>query len=177
MSVGRTPNAEPVGTSGHPEQAAQTWVDAAPFRAHVAHLMAAAGLSVDAMALLAGVPTKTVARLMADRATGRPVPRRINPELARSLLEVRCSDVRALRCRIVGAQTVIGRARLLRSLGWSESRLAAALGVDRRSLAGLLDGRATTCTALVALRAAAVVRTVGAIGSLEPAAVIGRDVA
>jgi hypothetical protein len=177
MSVGRTRNAGPVGPSGYRDRAAQTWVDATPFRAHVAHLMAAEALTVDAVALLAGVHTKAVARLMADRDTGRPVPRRINPELARSLLGVRCSDVRALRCRVVGAQTVVGRVRLLRSLGWSESRLAAALGVDRRSLAGLLDGSATTCTALVALRAAAVVRTVRAVGSHGLTAVTTSDVA
>lgn len=177
MSVGRMPDPGRVGPSGDPERAGQTWVDAAPFRAHVAHLMAAAALSADAVALLAGVHTKAVARLMADRDAGGPVPRRIHPELARSLLEVRCRDVRALRYRVVGAQTVTGRARLLRSLGWSESRLAAAIGVDRRSLAGLLDGSAPTCTALVALRAAAAARAARAVGSHELAAVIRRDVA
>jgi transcriptional regulator with XRE-family HTH domain len=139
--------------------------------------MAAAGLSVEAVALLAGVHTKAVARLMAGRDTGRPSVRRINPELARSLLQVRSSDVRALPCRIVGAQTVIERARLLRSSGWSESRLAATLGVDRPSLAGLLEGSATTCTALVAVRAAAAVVTVGAAGSQDLGAAIGRNVA
>ena len=155
MPDGRMPNSRSAGPSGDQEGASQTWVEAAPFRAHVAHLMAAGALSVEAVALLAGVRTRAVARLMAGRDIGRPVPRRINADLARSLLEVRCSDVRALRCRMVGAQPVMERARLLRSLGWSESRLAAALGVDRRSLAGLLEGSATTCTALVAVRAAA----------------------
>jgi plasmid maintenance system antidote protein VapI len=154
-----------------------TWVDAAPFRAHVAHLMAAAALSVEAIALLAGVRTRAVARLMAGGDIGRPVPRRINPELARSLLRVRCSDVQALPCRVVGAQPVIGRARLLRSLGWSESRLAAALGVDRHALGGLLEGSATTSTALVAVRAAAAVQAVRAIDSPELGAVVRRNVA
>jgi hypothetical protein len=106
MSVGGTPHYGSTGLSGDADVASQTWVDAAPFRAHVAHLMAAAALDVEAVALLAGVRTRAVARLMAVRQNGRPVPRRINPELARSLLEVRSSDVRALRCRVVGAQTV-----------------------------------------------------------------------
>ena len=178
MAAGRTQNPWPNGLSSDPRRRApQTWVDAAPFRAHVAHLMAAAGLSIEAVALLAGVHTKAVARLIAGQDTGRSAARRIKPELARCLLQVHSSDVRALRCRIVGAQTVTGRARLLRSSGWSEERLAATLGVDRPSLAGLLEGSATTCTALVALRAAAAVLTVGAAGSQDLGAAIGRDVA
>jgi len=177
MSVGRAPGSESALPSGQEEVASPTWVDAAPFRAHVAHLMAAGALSMEAVALLAGVRTRAVARLMAGRDTGRPVPRRINAELARLLLEVRCGDVRALRCRVIGAQTVIAHARLLRSVGWSESRLAAALGVDRGSLTGLLEGSATTCTALVALRAAAAVRTVQAIDSQQLGAVVRRHVA
>ena len=177
MRVGQPPSSGSARPSGEEEAVPPTWVDAAPFRAHVAHLMAAAALSVEAIALLAGVRTRAVARLMAGRGIGRPVPRRINPELARSLLKVRCSDVQALRCRVVGAQPVIGRARLLRSLGWSESRLAAALGVDRHSLAGLLDGSATTSTALIAVRAAAAVQAVRAIDSHELGAVVRRNVA
>lgn len=164
-------------SSDRPGRVPQAWVDAAPFRAHVAHLMANGPLGIDAVALLAGVHTKAVARLMAGRDTGRSAVRRIDPELARSLLRVRSSDVRALRCRLVGAQTVMGRARLLRSSGWSESRLAATLGVDRPWLAGLLEGSATMCTALVAVRAAAAVLSVGAAGSQELGAAIGREVA
>ena len=178
MAAGRTQNPSPNALSSDTRgRAPQTWVDAAPFRAHVAHLMAAAGLSVEAVALLAGVHTKAVARLIAGHDTRRPAVRRIKPELARCLLQVHSSDVRALRCRIVGAQAVTGRARLLRSSGWSEARLAATLGVDRPSLAGLLEGRATTCTALVAVRAAAAVLTVGAAGSQDLRVAIGRDVA
>jgi len=139
--------------------------------------MAAGALSVEAVALLAGVHTKAVARLMAGGDTRRPAVRRINPDLARSLFRVRSSDVQALRCRLVGAQTVTGRARLLRSSGWSESRLAEALGVDRPSLEGLLAGSSTTCTALVALRAAAAVVIMGAAGSQGLGAGISRDVA
>jgi plasmid maintenance system antidote protein VapI len=178
VAAGPTQNTWPNGPSSGPRgRAPQIWVDAAPFRAHVAHLMAAAGLSVEAVALLAGVHTKAVARLIAGQDTGRPAARRIRPELARCLLQVRSSDVRALRCRIVGAHTVTGRVRLLRSSGWSEARLAASLGVDRPSLAGLLEGSVTTCTALVAVRAAAAVLTVGAAGSQDLGVAIGRDVA
>jgi plasmid maintenance system antidote protein VapI len=155
----------------------QTWVDAAPFQAHVAHLMAAAGLTVEAVAVLAGVQPKAICRLMAGRDIGRPVVRRINSELARSLLQVRNSDVRALRCRVVAAPTVVRRVRMLRSSGWSESRLAAALQVSKPSLAALLDGTATTCTALVALRAAAGLLALGTAGAEELAAGILRDAA
>lgn len=178
MAVKQTQNSSSVlPRSDRPSRVPPTWVDAAPFRAHVAHLMAGAALSVEAVALLAGVNSKAVARLMAGRETGRPAVGRINRDLARSLLEVRSSDVRALRCRLVGAQAVTERARLLRSSGWSESRLAAAFGLDHRSLAGLIEGSATTCTALVAVRAAAAVLAAGAAGSQELGAAVGRSVA
>jgi len=126
--------------------------------------MAAAELTVGAVALLSGVQPKAIARLIAGWDTGRPVVRKISKEMARQLLQVRNGDVRALRCRFVNAEPVSGRLRMLRGAGWSESRLAAALGVDRLSLTALLDGSASRCTALVALRAAATARTIGVTG-------------
>jgi hypothetical protein len=150
----------------------QTWVDAAPFRAHVIHLMAAAELTVGALALLTGVPARVIARLMAEPEAGRPVVRKISGEMARQLLQVRNSDVRALRCRFVAADAVTARLRMLRRAGWSESRLATTLRVDRTSLTALLDGSASRCTALVALRAAAAARTRGLTGCEDLGAVI-----
>ena len=146
------------------------WVDAAPFRAHVAHLMAAEDLSIGTLALLAGVQPKTLARLMAGRDSGLPVVRKISQEMASQLLQVRGSDARGLRCRWVAAEAVTRRLRILQQAGWSESRLAVALGVDRRSLTALLDGNSPRCTALVALRAAAAIRTIGSAGSEEQGA-------
>ena len=135
------------------------WVEAAPFRAHVAHLMAAAELTFGTLGLLTGVQPRAIARLMAGRHSGRPVGK-ISRDMARQLLSVRNSDVRALRCRSVAAEAVTLQLRFLRRAGWSESRLAATLGLDRRSLDALLDGSASGCSALVALRAAAAVRTI-----------------
>jgi hypothetical protein len=152
------------------EPAMNPWVDAAPFRAHVAHLMAAAELSIGTLALLAGVQPKALARLMARRDSGLPVVGKISQEMARQLLQVRASDVRGLRCRSVAAEAVTRRLRFLRQAGWSEPRLAAAIGVDRRSLTDLLDGNAPRCTALVALRASAAVRTIVSAGCEEQGA-------
>jgi hypothetical protein len=159
-----------------PAKSITDWVDAAPFQAHVAHLMAAAELTFGAVALLSGVQPKAIARLMAGRDTGRPVVRKISKEMGRQLLQVRNSDVRALRCRFVSAEPVSGRLRMLRRAGWSESRLAGALGVDRPSLVALLDGNAGRCTALVALRAAAAARTIGATGFEDLKGVIIHEV-
>jgi plasmid maintenance system antidote protein VapI len=152
------------------DPAMNPWVDAAPFRAHVAHLMAAEELSIGALAVLTGVQPKALARLIAGRDSGLPVVGKISQEMARQLLKVRGSDVRGLRCRSVAAEAVTRRLRILRQAGWSEPRLAAALGVDRRSLTALLDGNAPRCTALVALRAAAAVRTIGSAGSEQQGA-------
>jgi plasmid maintenance system antidote protein VapI len=179
MAARKMPVTPPTSTSRParrtPQGAATWWVDAAPFRAHVAHLMAAAELTTGTLALLTGVQPRAIARLMAGRDNGRPVGK-ISPAMARQLLQVRNSDVRALRCRSVPADAVTLQLRRLLRAGWSESRLAAALGVDRRSLSALLDGSARGCTALVALRAAAAVRTLGSAGGDELREV-NRDVA
>ncbi len=152
------------------------WIDAAPFRAHVAHLMAAADLTPGTLGLLMGVSPRVITRLMASPDGGGPVVGRISREMARQLLQVRNSDVRALRYRLVAAAPVTRRLRMLRRVGWSESRLATGLGVDRRFLTALLDGSAARCSALVALRAAAAAGTVGVTGFDDLGALI-RNVA
>jgi plasmid maintenance system antidote protein VapI len=155
-----------MAATGSPlDSAPDLWVEAAPFRAHVAHLMAAAELSIGTLALLTGVQPKALARLMAGRDSGRPLVGKISQDMARQLLQVCSSDVRGLRCRFVAAEVVTRRLRMLQQAGWSETRLATALGVDHRSLTALLDGSANRCTALVALRTAAAVRTIGLAGS------------
>src|SRR5918995_1281358 len=106
------------------DPAMNLWVDAAPFRAHVAHLMAAAELNIGTLALLTGVQPKALARLMAGRDSGLPVVRKISQEMASQLLQVRGSDARGLRCRWVAAEAVTRRLRILQQAGWSESRLA-----------------------------------------------------
>ena len=96
MAAGRTQNPWPNGLSSDPRAERPRRVDAAPFRAHVAHLMAAAGLSIEAVALLAGVHTKAVARLIAGQDTGRPRRGGSSPSL--HVACCRCTAVTFGRC-------------------------------------------------------------------------------
>jgi hypothetical protein len=70
----------------------RTWIEAAPFRAHVAHVMAAGRLSQESVAAMAGVAPKVIARLLQD-GPGQPV-RVIRADLGRRLLEIRDPKVR-----------------------------------------------------------------------------------
>jgi hypothetical protein len=70
----------------------QTWIEAAPFRAHVAHVMAAGRLSQESVAAMAGVAPKVIARLLQD-GPGQPV-RVIREDLGRRLLEIRSPKAR-----------------------------------------------------------------------------------
>jgi hypothetical protein len=65
----------------------RTWIEAAPFRAYVAHVMAAGSLSHESVAAMAGVTPKVIARLLQDEP-GHPV-RLIRADLGRRLLEIR----------------------------------------------------------------------------------------
>ena len=132
---------------------AADWVEASPFRAHLRHLMAAGGLSSTTVALLAGVSPGFAFRLLNGRR-GRQL-RRISPDLARQLLAVTAEDVRAVRRRQVSAAATTQQLHRLRELGWSVEDLAGELAVSPEMLSGLLAGRTSSCTQLLALRAAA----------------------
>jgi hypothetical protein len=72
---------------GEDAEAARTWIEAAPFRAHVAHVMAAGRMSQESVASLAGVTPKVIARLLGD-GPGQSV-QVIRADLGRRLLEIR----------------------------------------------------------------------------------------
>jgi hypothetical protein len=65
----------------------RTWIEAAPFRAHVAHVMAAGRLSQESVAALAGVAPRVIARLLQE-GPGQPV-QVIRADLGRRLLKIR----------------------------------------------------------------------------------------
>jgi hypothetical protein len=79
-------------------QAARTWIEAAPFRAHVAHLMAAGRLSQESVAAMAGVSPRVIARLLQD-GPGQPV-QVIRADLGRRLLEIRSPRAGSSRIRL-----------------------------------------------------------------------------
>lgn len=130
-----------------------TWVEAAPFRAHLRHLMAVGGLSCGGVALLTGISPRLAAHLVYGRG-GRSL-RRISPDTARKLLRVSGAEAAAVRRRSVPASTTTTHLRWLHGCGWSERALAERLGLALDEVAALLDGSAGVCTQRTALHAAA----------------------
>lgn len=134
-----------------------TWVDAAPFRAHLQHLMAIGDLSTHEVATLAGVSWRAADALASGRQ-GRPV-RRINHTTATALLNVQPQHAESLRrCHVPAAEP---RTRLLRLLGagMSVSALVEQLGVVRSVLDDLADGSLLWCPGLLALRLVVLTRS------------------
>ena len=130
------------------------WVDAAPFRAHVRHLMTVGRLDLDEVAVVLGMPTGPVRHLLHGRA-GRPV-RRISPCTARRLLLVRTAHVRLLRSTLTpadGARRALGR---LVAGGWSREEVAATLRLDVADLHELTS--VARCSRLLAVRVVGLAR-------------------
>lgn len=132
-------------TAGEPDPA---WVDAAPFRAHVRHLMSVGRLDTTEVALVLGLPTRAVQHLLEGRA-GRAT-RRISPCTARRLLLVGAVDVRGLRWSLTPADAARLALHRLRGEGWSDAGLARAIGAGLEELASL-EGT-ERCSRLLAVR-------------------------
>lgn len=141
------------------------WVEAAPFRAQLNHLMAAGDLSSGAAAAMVGISPRLAHRLVHGRG-GRPL-RRIDPHTARKLLRVTTADARAARRLTVAAEPTVQHLSALLRAGWSQVDLTRLLGVEVRELEALLSGSSRSCTQLVALRASA---EAGRLTALRPLA-------
>lgn len=128
------------------------WVDAAPFRAHLRHLMAVGGMSSAAVAVLAGISPRATFRLLHGRG-GRAL-RRISPDTARRLLQVTPEVAATVRSTMVPAATTRHHLGVLCAAGWSEAELARRLGLPQATLVALINGTVGRCTQLAALRAA-----------------------
>jgi hypothetical protein len=148
---------------------AAPWVEAAPFRAHLGHLMDVGGLSATEVAVLAGVPPRMTTSLVTGRS-GRPV-RRISPENARALMQVGPDDVAALRTRQVPAAESRRRLRRLLARHAGPAALADQLGLAVSSLDELARPGTRWCSALLALRLLTAART--AAGAVEAPAPLG----
>ncbi|WP_374178958.1 hypothetical protein [Leifsonia sp. WHRI 6310E] len=103
------------------------YVDAAPAREHVTRL-AAAGLTFEAIASLAGVHRSTIDALTIGRAS-RPRSEKLVRRVADSILAVRFTcDLDADDARVPG-RGVIRRIQALVARGWSLSQIARQMGV------------------------------------------------
>lgn len=131
------------------------WVDAAPFRAQLRHLMSGTALSAAEVATVAGISAQLAEHLLTGR-NGRPV-RRVSRETARRLLALTVRQLRSLQRRTEPA----GRARWelarLRAAGWDHSAIADRVGATAPELDELWEG-ATDCRRLLAVRLVAAAR-------------------
>ena len=136
-----------------------SWLDAAPFRAHVRHAVAEAGIPWPAFAIESGVPLPAVRSLLFGRG-GRPVGR-IEPRIAARLFSIGAAELAGLRRTHVAATGTAQRLRELLVTGVDPLALARWCAISPGELARLVDGddwscsRLTECLSLAAERMAA----------------------
>ena len=143
------------------------WVDAAPFRAHLKHLMAVGRLEAAEVAVVLGLSTRAVQHLLEGRS-GRVV-RRISPQTARRLLVVRADDVRGLRWCLTPATAARASWQRLRASGWSAEEVASRVGFGLDELRAL--GHGTHCNRLLAVRLVGLARVLP--GTLDDQDLVG----
>lgn len=131
------------------------WVLAAPFRAHLRHLVEGSGLPWEVVALHAGVSVSTASGLLFGRR-GRPL-RRIARPVALRLLAVSVESVSRLPRLAIPAGASGSRARLLLGRGAHPQALARELGIPVGLLGALVDGQVHHVSRELALRLRALV--------------------
>ncbi|MBM7800141.1 hypothetical protein JOE57_003062 [Microlunatus panaciterrae] len=127
-----------------------SWVDATPFRAHLRHLREATGEDWRVIALLAGIPTGAMERLMFGRR-GRPV-RRISPVVARRLYRLSPHRINRAGAAMVPAGLTGKLLAQLVEHGSSTLELAERLRLPHPEVVALVAGRQLRCSRLTALR-------------------------
>lgn len=132
---------------------ATTWVDAAPFRAHLVQLQAATGWPWRAIALAAGVPAPCARSLLLGR-DGRRV-RKIRACDAAALIALTPQRLADLRHASAPARRAREAVAHLLEVGVDVETLTAWCGVGRLELAQLLDPRVPWCSAQLLVRARA----------------------
>lgn len=125
------------------------WVDATPFQAHVAQLLAT-GLTVPVIAQLSGVSERSV-RHLAHGRDGRRV-QRICRETGRKLLRITTLEARAIRFRPVPVRLSRGRLRTMTGAGWPIEQLAMEIGLGIDEVSRIVGRGSATCSQLSALK-------------------------
>lgn len=123
------------------------WVDAGPVREHVLAL-GRQGLGLKKVVALSGYSQGAMTKLVYG-SEGRPPTRRIRAEHAKAILAVRATlDTLAGGARFDGTGTR-RRLQALMAIGWSQSKLAHAMGYELRNFAHLVNatGNVTATTA------------------------------
>lgn len=141
------------------------WVTAAPFRAHLRHLLDETGLPWRVVAGEAGLPDRVVRSLLHGRA-GRPL-RRIAPHYARRLLRLDASHLSAALRELTPVTAAHAAAHRLLGNGWSAAQIAAAAELTVPEVEALLLGRLNCVPRRVQVLLDAAVRAHG-LTPLEP---------
>jgi hypothetical protein len=147
---------------------ATDWIPAAPFRAHVRHVIEVAEIPWQVAAVEAGVSLSLVQHLLWGR-TGR-VPSRIAPAAAARLLRLTASDLAGLHRGMVPATETTRRLRELLAAGWAPDRLAGFCRLRPTELAALVEGDTVGCTRLTESLVRAAERLLPGGGSVTAAA-------
>ncbi|GAA1388006.1 hypothetical protein [Luteococcus peritonei] len=135
------------------------WVDAAPFRAHLEHVLASTGLSPDVVALAAGVSPTSVAALRQRRPRHRD---RIRSRDARALLSLDPMDLGDLAGQQVRSLAARRAVAQLRATGCPSAWIAENSQVDRFTVEELRHGSLAWTTRLTSLRLQALAHRVAA---------------
>lgn len=125
-----------------------SWVDAAPFRAHLSHLSEATGIWWPVLAIHAGVPTHLAARLLFGR--GKRRLNRLPTDCARRLLALTPEVIAKLTKRRAPAAATVRRLHVLQRRGWTSSEICHALGCPTATIHDLLSGAVTTVSLIQA---------------------------
>lgn len=113
-------------------------VPAAPVRAHVARLQAA-GVGWRRIAELAGIGTGPMKKLLwGHRSRGHGPSTRVRPATAAAILAVRADLSSPAAHAYIDATGTHRRLRALVSIGWSQRRLADALGLTRSNFGAMM---------------------------------------
>lgn len=131
------------------------WVEAAPFRAHIRHLIGETGVAWRTLAVLADVPPQSVQHLLRGRK-GRSVPR-LHPLIAERLFHLTRTAVFDASVRQVHAgrsRALLGR---LTARGCTMTEIARRTRLPECDLTAVAAGQRPVCSQLTAatLKAAA----------------------
>lgn len=124
------------------------WVEAAPFRAHVRHLIGETGVAWRTLAVLADVPPQSVDHLLRGR-NGRAVPR-LHPLIAERLFHLTRTAVLDAAERQVHAGRTQALLDCLVERGWTISEIARRAQLEENGLTSLAAGQEPACSQLTA---------------------------
>lgn len=142
------------------------WVEAAPFRAQLHHLMGSTALTAGEVAAVAGISARLAERLVSGR-NGRAL-RRISRDTGRRLMALSGSRIRDLRWTPEPAGRARWQLQRLRQAGWADRDIARRVNATTAELDRLSAG-AETCSVLLAVRLVAAARAEVGLAWAPPA--------